>query len=109
MSGGGNQKFAVHLPTADFARQTMLSVSAGVSAAVEQTRGGCLAAADAFPAWSTSAALRVLHSAHTAVITRHAKDLGSHAERLGSSADAMREADRIITDSITAALNKHRA
>jgi hypothetical protein len=109
VSGGGQQQFAVHVPTADLARQTMLSVSASVIAAVEQTRGGCTSAAEAYPGWSTSAALRSLHSAHITVITSHARDLGGHADHLGTSVDAIREADRIIGESIAAALNHHRS
>jgi hypothetical protein len=85
--------FGVHYPTLETVRQRLLDGHASLTQTVQGTQDGCTAAANAYPAWSTSAVVARLHAAHAQKVSDHAAQLTDYSIRTHLSSDNYRSAD----------------
>jgi hypothetical protein len=78
------QGFSMYYPGAQSAQQGLVDVSTDIRKTVDVTTEGCTAAASAYPAWSTSAAVTQVHGAYVTTIGGYADECTSHAAKVGT-------------------------
>jgi hypothetical protein len=99
---GSTQGFSLNPPGLETVHQGLLDSRASLAATDQDTQPGCTAAADAYPAWSTSAVVRALRAEHGAKVTGYAHELEDYATRLRLTIDTYRQADSASRDSAEA-------
>jgi hypothetical protein len=89
----GDTGFSVNYPALEGVRQALEYTHASLKANLDQTAPGCTAVADAYPGWSTSAALRDLHGHYAARVTGHANDIAGYATDVQTAIGTYQAAD----------------
>jgi hypothetical protein len=89
--------FSVNYPALTTIRAALQDCAQNLNLTVERTGPGCTAAADAYPAWSTSAAVSKLHAAHATRVSDHADAVASHAGSLQACIDNYSQTEAAIT------------
>lgn len=97
----GSDGYSVNYPALDGVRQALEATHANLNVAVVQTAPGCTVAADAYPAWSTSAAVRNLHLECSTNISSQADDIARYAAGVGGSIVSYGTADQTTRGNVT--------
>lgn len=92
-----NNGFSVNYPRLASIREALQDCSENLYLTVQRTGPGCTAAADAFPAWATSAAVAKLHAAHSTRVSDHAGAAGRHAGSVQACMDNYSQTEAAIT------------
>jgi hypothetical protein len=96
------QGFSVDYPGLETVHQALLGSRASLAAANRDTQPGCTAAAEVYPAWSTSAVMHELRAKYGLKVTGYSLELADHANRLQLSIDNYRQADTASADAAEA-------
>lgn len=89
--------FSVNYPALASIRQALQDCADNLNLTVQRTGPGCTAAAEAYPAWSTSAAVSKLHAAHSTRASDYADAHASHAGSVQACMDNYSQAEATIT------------
>jgi hypothetical protein len=89
-----SQGFSMYYPGAESAQQGLLDVSTDIRKTVDVTMEGCTAAANAYPAWSTSAAVTKVHGAYVTSLGGYADECTSHAGKVGTCISNIQQAEQ---------------
>jgi hypothetical protein len=96
------QGFSVDRPGLETVHQALLDSRASLAATNRDTQPGCVAAADAYRAWNTSAVVSELRASYGAKVGGYVTELADHANRLRVTIDNYRQADEAALDSAEA-------
>lgn len=96
----GTDGYIVNYPALDGVRQSLEDCNLSLTGTVGQTGPGCTAAAEANPAWATSAATHHAHAVITGNLAGHANDIAGYAVHVHISIVGYGNADQAATGAV---------